>query len=245
MSTFGRKDVAVTLFLLAAGLLLAQPAVAADRSDFCLECHAMAAGTVAPHPCFVPIAGVVSGNASGLPLDDGKMTCLTCHTGHGPEPDPAGAAKFFLRVDAPGLCGRCHMANGQWDRPHAYYADSIHGGARLALPAQDPAHDAFSDRCLLCHGDGERPAGIPNPGAAILASHSHPLAWYGERGGTDYARPADVDPAVRFVDGRVSCVTCHRLQGRSEYQLAKSRKRGELCLSCHDIGGATMTAAND
>ncbi len=245
MSTFGRKDVAVTWFLVAAGLLIAPPAVAADRSDFCLECHAMAAGTVTPHPCFVPIAGAVSGNASGLPLDDGKMTCLTCHAGHGPEPDPAGAARFFLRVDAPDLCARCHKANGQWDRPHAYYADTIHGGTRLApVPvAEGATGDPLSQRCALCHAGDEPPEGIRRPTVAIEATHSHPLSRYGEHQRGAYNPPEQVDPAVRLVDGKVSCATCHRLQGHADYLLSKTRRRGELCMACHDFGGTTQTAA--
>ncbi len=243
MATLGRVAVAGALCALALAPL---PALASDGSELCVTCHVRAPQSDMPtHPIDVPVLGRVSGDAAGLPLDAGRVTCLTCHAGHGPAGREAADADFFLRVTVPELCARCHRAaSGAWDTPHAQYPDTVHGGPRLAGPAPagldgtEPEVDDFSKRCLACHGGAELVPDFPGMPPQIEVGHSHPLIDYGSarptRGGV-YRAAAEIGPSARLVEGRVSCASCHRVYG-SHRALTTTESRRALCLGCHDIG---------
>ncbi len=243
MASFGRAAVAGALFAL---VLAPLPALASDGSELCVTCHVRAPESEMPnHPLDVPVAGRVSGDASGLPLDGGRVSCLTCHTGHGPEGREAADADFFLRVTVPELCARCHRAaSGTWDTAHAQYADTVHGGPRLAGPepagldTTAPELDPFSQRCMACHGGAELVPDFPGTPPHVEVGHSHPLIHYGSarptRGGV-YRAAEEIGPSARLVDGRVSCASCHRVYG-SHRDRTTTESRRQLCLSCHDIG---------
>jgi predicted CXXCH cytochrome family protein len=212
-------------------------AFADDDATLCLECHEQGRWRVAEHPEGVLAAGMMRAD-SGLPLDAGRITCVTCHTFHGggePAADPGG--RFWLRRTVPTLCAACHAGGGEWDRGHARYGDTIHGGVRLAPldePVADPAasSDDVSARCQACHANGHGGA------SAVNAGMSHPLKSYDAaraRKWDAYTPPDRLDPAVRLVDGRVSCVSCHRLYGKNPapYRLVVSDRKGQLCGRCH------------
>jgi predicted CXXCH cytochrome family protein len=240
MHTLGRRDVAVALCVCAVAGLSALAGYDTGRS--CLDCHQMASGKLAAHPVFVPITGVAREMSPGVPLEAGEITCLSCHTGHKPTGRP-----LFLRFAPPELCAQCHEADGKWDRGHAYYADSIHGGTKLVLPDDNPSltgADPVTARCQSCHGASEVPPGIPTPRSAIAAEHSHPMRQYAPAESGDYRRVSELDATVRLFDGKIGCATCHRLYGASEFHLVAPKTRGRLCLSCHSFG-VVETAAND
>ena len=66
-------------------------------SDLCLECHPT---RKAPSEHVVDV--VPSMEIKGLPLTDGKMTCVTCHDSH------QNIYKGMLRVKPQDLCQSCH-----------------------------------------------------------------------------------------------------------------------------------------
>lgn len=66
-------------------------------SDLCLDCHP---DRKAPGDHIVDV--VPSMDVGGLPLLEGKMTCVTCHD---PHEDPFGR---MLRADPDKLCRYCH-----------------------------------------------------------------------------------------------------------------------------------------
>ena len=66
-------------------------------SGLCLDCHL---GRVAPSEHKVDI--VPSMQVSGLPLTDGKITCITCHDPH------ANRYGTLLRLKETDLCLACH-----------------------------------------------------------------------------------------------------------------------------------------
>lgn len=71
----------------------------ADINATCLKCHP---GSKNDHPL-----GVISRiTPEKLPLDNGKITCVTCHEPHGK--DTIGT---LLRMDFNSLCLSCH-----WDK---------------------------------------------------------------------------------------------------------------------------------
>ena len=221
--------------LLLATVLVLSPCSSsrADRGgsdvDTCLECHRPARHGLPMHPM-----GVRPARSRGLPLEDGRITCLTCHRRHGVTIESTREADFHLRRQPPRLCGSCHVdGQGRWDRPHALYADTIHGGPRLAGWGADDDRgiDPVSMRCLSCHDgssapsvDNGRSGGIGTEGGA-----NHPV---GMSGGLLAVR-ADADGAARWVAGRVSCASCHRLYGRPRPHLAEPTSMDRLCQGCH------------
>ncbi len=67
-------------------------------SELCPGCHAERVSP-ADHPVDVPATPV-----EGLPLEEGKITCLTCHEPHG----RPGEIKL-LRAAPEELCAYCHQ----------------------------------------------------------------------------------------------------------------------------------------
>ena len=65
-------------------------------STLCVDCHQarIAAGE---HAVDIPVNPAES---LVLPMDNGKMTCITCHDPHG--------SSLALRMTDPELCSQCH-----------------------------------------------------------------------------------------------------------------------------------------
>lgn len=70
----------------------------APLSELCLECHPDRKSPAEHRVDMMPTMPVLN-----LPLEDGKMTCVTCHDPHGKEPFPK-----MLRARPSKLCGMCH-----------------------------------------------------------------------------------------------------------------------------------------
>ncbi len=235
----------------AAGAMLALaisifPVLALDGGEECFGCHERIPDRLMPtHPMDVPVAGRVAGSASGLLLAGGRLTCLTCHTGHGREGHDAADQDYFLRLTVPELCARCHRGpNGVWDEPHAQYADTVHGGPRFAGPAPSgedasrPELDPVTRRCQACHGAVALVADFKASAPRIAVDHSHPVGEYALARPTAfglYRAAAEVPLPARLVEGRVSCGSCHRVYSFSRSVIAGGSRR-QLCLSCHDLG---------
>lgn len=215
-------------------------------SQDCLACHAAAKNDLLPHPLDVPVLGRVPGLAEGLPLWNGTLTCLTCHQGHRGK---SGTSPFNLRQAPPDLCGACHRdAEGHWDRGHAPYADTVHGGAHLALFADTPDLEGpgqpVGDRCLVCHSASPPGKGLPAPPPSINPSISHPMGPYaaaaaGRRG---LRRESLLPAALRLQEGKVTCATCHRLFGGGHYHMPINGARKETCLGCHSFDEGELVA---
>ena len=142
-----------------------------------------------------------------LPLDaEGRMTCLTCHT--------IKSGECVLRQDRDTLCGICHS------KTHGMACIGIaHLGDSMEL------HTAPESYCLGCH-DG-----------AVAVQRG---LEQDHRLGVQYASSstrkmkAVMDKRIVFVDGRISCVTCHDPYRNQDMRLVKSNQGSGLCLTCHD-----------
>lgn len=102
--------------ILASGFVLAGPSLAVEKTcdycheghsgtgallkkdinELCLGCHQDRAGRGEHKVGISP-----SGPVSGLPLNDGKISCATCH-------NPHSKTKFMLRKPVNEICLSCH-----------------------------------------------------------------------------------------------------------------------------------------
>lgn len=93
-----------------------------------------------------------------------------------------------------------------------------------------------SSYCLGCH-DGTIAPSVTRF-SEIRHDRSHPV-------GTDYAAiqatgfgalrpPAELDPALVLVDGKLECTTCHDGDAPSPSHTALPMNRSAMCLGCHD-----------
>lgn len=146
-------------------------------------------------------------------------------------------------------------------------ADVQAGKAATATsqPSRDPRGDGldpWSRGCLACH-DGiqasyvaTRQAGTPAPYDGHR-SLDHPIGMryrdYPARDPRAYRYLLALDPSIVLVEGRVGCVSCHRIKQAppasaletgslrlaeanecaSSHQLAGDKRAGGLCLACH------------
>jgi cytochrome c peroxidase len=140
---------------------------------------------------------------------------------------------------------------------------SSSGATVAAAPVAGGELDALSGTCLTCH-DGSlarfiaaRPAGTPTPYDGHR-SLDHPVGMlyrdYPARDPGSYRYPLSLDPSVQLIDGKVACVSCHRLRPEYAYnmddvptdidnggqpacmaspELAHDAQAGGLCLACH------------
>jgi hypothetical protein len=98
--------------------------------------------------------------------------------------------------------------------------------------------DAVSWECMKCH-DRDVPSGVN-----IWGRTNHPygidykayarLPWNIGR----YEDPANLDPAIKLPEGRITCITCHEQRLPTKDEDTHGRRNltehgGNLCLNCH------------
>ncbi|MCB9688215.1 MAG: hypothetical protein H6738_17520 [Alphaproteobacteria bacterium] len=236
--------------------------------DKCAACHAMGpeGQALAPLPVEATCRGchpdadmhpvgmkpVRIAVHEGWPLEDGVVTCATCHAEPGCEAD-RDETRPWLRGGTPArkadFCYRCHESQAmQRQSPH------------LPAGATDPTQAG----CPACH------AARPEPGATVAESRlrvvaaetcttCHPGAVHAgvaEHVGHHVNRPPD--PALPLLDGVIGCWTCHEVHAAPkdepaphglaaslvgiprdpgpEALLALPAADGSLCRACHGDG---------
>ncbi len=207
--------------------------------QLCGRCHGDR--TALSHPVEIkPSTATLPGD---LPLSwEGKMTCSTCHDIHSEE------ARRSLRrpVSGAAFCSACHGSGFAAEPGHTA---SI-GRAHLMKYTEDREKsrvDSVSRGCLGCH-DGS--LGL-NDDVQIRSgswSHGKSLSRYDPQGshpiGINYRRallkrgglrPVErLNPAIKLIDGKVGCPSCHDPFGTEKRKLAVANNRSQLCLECHD-----------
>lgn len=84
--------------------------------------------------------------------------------------------------------------------------------------------------CLGCHAEN---ADVKKATHGPVAVHTnHPVDVPYPDGNPEYVPAADLAPALRLVDGNLSCITCHDPQA-ADRALVIHLEEGELCLACH------------
>ena len=222
----------------------------AQRSDTrCDQCHHFDEGFT--HPIGVaPKAAPAS-----LPLDDGRMTCLTCHDERATQAHDRDAhrGEMFLRGEgsAAALCNECHdarsggraAAHATLSRAHLRSNERLAAALRAELASAPGTLDAESASCLACH-DGSvardvdvsvarRAAptqggmGTSHPLGVVQKPSNSPVGSMSLRGA-----PA-LDPRIRLFDERIGCGSCHSPYSHELRLLVMSNDHSALCLSCH------------
>jgi predicted CXXCH cytochrome family protein len=206
----------------------------------CGTCHETDA--LFSHP--VDIAPVLKVPAK-FPLENGLMTCATCHQDEDSSQHAAARMNhsLLLRTSNTGraFCAECHdLASTARASQHATFL----GQAHLAWPAPKHAFTATAAKplqdttrsCLTCH-DGNIATDVnmgrigsfegPNPA-------DHPVAIpYQSTGGTALNPLSSLDLRIKVIDGQVGCVSCHSPYSRQKSLLVMSNIGSKLCLSCH------------
>ena len=133
---------------------------------------------------------------------------------------------------------------------------------RSAVNPSDRRLDALTLSCLDCHDGAQaqfiaaRQAGTPTRYDGHRGQ-DHPIGMryrdYPERDPASYRYLLTLDPSIRLIEGKVACVSCHRLKSeftQEAYQvlanlggdrrtcvaskdLARDARTNSLCLACH------------
>jgi len=225
-------------------------AVAGEGRDaLCTGCHTAPGVRQAPHP-----VGMRASEATwrmeylGFPLEDGKLTCVTCHdeVSHRAS-DPANPR--FLRggpyPDREKFCARCHLDSTEaQNNPHR----QLDGFGRIR-PAS----------CRFCHA-GAGTGGVPGPGASDLVADETSVCASCHRvvphPGVDHLRPLPGPMEARRVEyerrhqvrlplgegGVIRCSTCHNPHAKGVIKGEAGVGAGslwrvpdfrEVCAPCH------------
>lgn len=193
-----------------------------------------------------------------FPLEDGRLTCRTCHSPHGvvdeagDEVDAlvrhASVDSPFLRLDrrADALCTACHgeaahdpsaLGGVAAGTGHPAGAELVAALARRPASAAAPATSA----CLSCHathGATSAPLLRSADDAPVCAgchpaqrdrATNHPL---GRVPGRDWLAAAR-SGAHLSTDGGVGCLTCHSFTSAAPRLLRALDTGSPVCLSCH------------
>lgn len=107
--------------------------------------------------------------------------------------------------------------------------DTEHHGSMVNSEA------GFRD-CLTCHDDVVATGISPCLAQICMLKSDHsvdkpypPHDRVGEFATTPRAEAA----GVRFLNGRIDCISCHDLRNRDQYHLRVEDRKSRLCLACH------------
>ena len=138
------------------------------------------------------------------PLDPtGKMLCITCHD--------CTTGSCALRRTGKKLCAVCHDCT----QGMGCLIDAAHMG-------NSPGIKEMVHACLECH-DGSMGKTAGGPG-----DHKVDVLYLNKK---------DLNPvteeAIVFIDGKVTCISCHNPYASDSARLAKDNTESRLCLTCH------------
>ena len=240
---------------LAASAIGSMPATSAADSEkpaydaaSCIQCHSQSKGL--NHP-----VNVMPGAQTDLPLSNGRVDCLTCHTEKTTSVTHSGgfgkAKGNFLRKPARLLCNSCH---GNDSEAKEGSTPKSHGIAMGRAHLEEPANkmslssgrfDRETRECLSCHdGSSASHSGVREPdsgikrGTLMSIKSMHPIgveySWMPKgRMAPQYKPVSSLPNTVRLFDGKVGCGSCHSIYSGEEQMMSIDPKRGRLCLTCH------------
>jgi predicted CXXCH cytochrome family protein len=206
--------------------------------DECMACHETFADF--SHPVGMEPSMPVPPE---LPLEYGRVTCVTCHTrahlrnasAFESQNSPSSAREFCLQCHSgrrPTL-GDMHI-EPSWQ---AHLRWPNRASVRVGPPGSEVQGGTRS--CLSCHdGNIATDAGETSRGTGG-SSRGHPVdVPYRVIGGWTARSLVPIgalDPRIRLPGGRVGCESCHSRFSTREKLLVMSNVGSQLCLSCHDL----------
>jgi len=214
----------------------------------CNGCHTPS--STFSHPVNVIPEGKVP---DSLPLQHGKMTCVTCHDDSSSqlhaEARRTGDPMLRGRFSGPAMCAQCHDRSfTDASDAHAFAAGKAHfvwRSERLRTPPKPlarPRIDAESITCMECHdGSMATQVGFHAGGGDLFqfgSNQEHPIGVAYHPGTGRNRIPLEpwqtLDSRVRLFDGTVGCGSCHSVYSQQRNLLVMSNQKSALCLSCHD-----------
>lgn len=217
-------------------------------ANSCVQCHIQTRGL--NHP-----VGVMAAEKTDLPLSNGRIDCLTCHTDKATSVTHTGGfvqgQANLLRKSPRVLCNSCHGSD-LLSKNDA--SSKSHGVAMAKAHLEEPANkislsagrfDSETRECLSCHdGSSASHSGVREPNSGIKSGtlmsikSMHPIgveySWMPKgRMAPQYKPVSSLPSSVRLFDGKVGCGSCHSIYSGEEQMMSVDPKRGRLCLSCH------------
>jgi hypothetical protein len=209
----------------------------------CGACHSI--DPVMSHPVAVmPTMRV----PADLPLESGRITCLTCHEADAASHTTASrnhAPLLRRQATGPELCVACHAKEASTS------AKSMHalalGKAHMTKKADSGGSqglswgrvDGESQNCLSCH-DGMMASDASLGSGGVRGAHGkdHPVgvAYRNSSksmGVMPLAPASMLNSRIRLFNQTVGCGSCHSLYSQEDRHLVMSNLRSKLCLSCH------------
>ncbi len=204
----------------------------ASQEYLCKQCHPNALEQ--SHPSgFTPH----SQPPEEFPLDSkGDLTCSTCHDLHGNN-------RGLIRVNRFGraLCVSCHqedffqrMADGGHSLTASGHADSSKDYSNLRL-------DQFSLQCMACHESATDGFDVRISNSGIvrhsdgLGNHSIGAIYADYASKRAYWPAASLPSEIKLPEGKVSCISCHKVYTQVHGDVVITKRGSKLCFSCHNL----------
>jgi predicted CXXCH cytochrome family protein len=205
----------------------------------CERCHTMDASL--NHPVNVRPSMTVPAQ---LPLEDGRVTCLTCHT-QTQHTTRGKGSMLRTSISDESFCTQCHEATDTSKRKvHASGTEKAHLRPKTTGSSSKPSSVRLDDEslsCMSCH-DGTSATDVGAHASLSLAAsagaNEHPIGVVypsvtssnPERRLVDRVR---LDQRIRLFDQTVGCGSCHSVYSGQDHLLVMSNRSSKLCLSCH------------
>lgn len=255
-------------------LLVERPAKStAAEARSCLGCHD---GSVADSRCQVWLqpghkAGAVPPASMKvppeLPLDDGKITCRTCHTAHATGGSGSLADTVFLRMknDRGQLCNACHPVQAAGPKAGSHPLTKMSATLPRSLAdagahAGPDNHQVVCQSCHTAHGGSDKLllVGQAEGNKLCLSCHQqlNPLMW--KPGVHEHSMDMLVnDPAqIKAIadmgtsigaGNALLCLSCHKVHHGmpGEAMLADTLTDSRLCIRCHPSRAGMAGSTHD
>jgi predicted CXXCH cytochrome family protein len=209
----------------------------------CAACHVTE--PVLSHPVGTKATHV----ADGFPLENGQITCTTCHLDSVAQHAARNGAMLRGTARGAAFCAACHTdSTMSLQSQHPLAIARAHGGWQSGGPAPAAASTAAADSvksCLACHDGtiasdafGRMNWNLARTNPAAINGSNHPVAMAYPKDG--FARPdvrlrpaATLDHRVRLIGDQVACTSCHSLYSAQPKLLVMRNDGSALCFSCH------------
>lgn len=209
----------------------------------CLQCHVPE--KVLSHPVNkAPTLAI----PAAFPLDQGMITCTTCHQDTMAAHSAATTDRPMLRVEASGMsfCNQCHegsgnlTASGQHPRALAQaHIKWVVGGPVTTTPRSTSALADGVNTCLACH-DGtvasDKYGGMSDGVSRQTGNHSVRVDYQASFMSGQNAKlvaTGAVDRRILLTNGQVTCMSCHSLYSPEAGLLVIRNDNSALCTACH------------
>jgi len=98
-----------------------------------------------------------------------------------------------------------------------------------------PADPENSYECMACHdGTTGKNVSFCTTNCSVATPHSVLVRYNaGNKKASLQPQALAVARGVRFVDGQVTCISCHDIRNPQKNHLIMDNSKSQLCLSCH------------